>query len=53
VDAVALNKRHGNEVDWRAGSPEYVYSVLGTAPDQDVVRALQQFIDEEVTVVYE
>jgi len=53
VDAVALSRGPGDEVDWRLGSHEYVYSVLGTAPDHDGVRALQQFIDEEVTVVYE
>ena len=53
VDAVSLHKRQGDEVDWRLGSHEYVYAVLGTAPDHDAVRALQQFVDEEVTVVYE
>jgi biotin carboxylase len=53
VDSVSVHKRPGDEVDWRRGSHEYVYAVLGTAPDHDGVRALQQFIDEEVTVVYE
>ena len=53
VDAVALSKQMGAEVDWRKGSHEYVYSVLGRAPQPDDVRDLQQFIDDEVDVVYE
>jgi hypothetical protein len=53
VDSVSLNRRPGAEVDWRLGSHEYVYAVLGRAPDYDAVRALQDFVDEEVVVVYE
>jgi biotin carboxylase len=53
VDAVALGKQMGAEVDWRKGSHEYVFSVLGTAPQHDDVRAMRQFIDDEVTIVYE
>jgi biotin carboxylase len=53
VDAVALGKQMGAEVDWRKGSHEYVFSVLGTAPQHDDVRAMRQFIDDEVTTVYE
>jgi biotin carboxylase len=53
VDAVALGKPMGAEVDWRKGSHEYVYSVLGTAPRPEDVRALRQFLDDEVAVVYE
>ena len=43
----------GAEVDWRLGSHEYVYAVLGRAPDHDAVRAMQAFVDEEVEIVYE
>ena len=53
VDAVSLSKQMGTEVDWRKGSHEYVYAVLGTAPQPDDVRELQQFIDDEVEIVYE
>lgn len=53
VDAVSLSKQMGTEVDWRKGSHEYVFAVLGTAPQPDDVRAMQQFIDDEVSIVYE
>jgi hypothetical protein len=53
VDSVSLNRRPGDGVDWRLGSHEYVYAVLGHAPDHDAVRAMQGFVDEEIEVVYE
>ena len=53
VSSVSLVKRPGDSVDWRKGSHEYVFSVLGTAPEPDDVRILREFIDEEVIVVYE
>jgi biotin carboxylase len=53
VDAVSLSRPPGDEVDWRKGSHEYVFSVLGAAPDHESVRAVQQFIDDEVTVTYD
>jgi biotin carboxylase len=53
VDSVALNRRPGAEVDWRLGSHEYIFAVLGRAPDHDAVRAMQDFVDEEVEIVYE
>ena len=52
VDAVTLSRQPGDEVDWRKGSHEYVYSVLGAVDDYDGVLAVQHFIDEEVTVPY-
>ena len=52
VDAVSLSRRPGDEVDWRKGSHEYVFSVLGTVPRHEDMRALEQFIDEAVTVTY-
>ncbi len=52
VDAVFLSRRPGDEVDWRKGSHEYVFSILGAAPDHEGVREVQRFIDETVTVTY-
>ncbi len=52
VDAVSLSRPPGEPVDWRKGSHEYVYSVLGTVPTHGDMRALQQFIEDEVTVTY-
>jgi hypothetical protein len=53
VEAVSLNRRPGDAVDWRLGSHEYVYSVLGNARDHAGVRAVQEYIDEFVVVEYE
>ncbi len=53
VDAVSLARPPGEEVDWRRGSHEYVFSVLGAAADYEGVQALEEFIDNEVTVSYE
>jgi biotin carboxylase len=52
VDAVSLSRGPGDEVDWRKGSHEYVFSVLGTVPRHEDMRALEQFIDEAVKVTY-
>ena len=52
VDAVALSRPPGDAVDWRKGSHEYVFSVLGTVPTHQDMRALQQFVADEVTVTY-
>ena len=52
VDAVALSRPPGAEVDWRKGSHEYVFSVLGTVPTHEDMRELQAFVDDEVTVSY-
>jgi hypothetical protein len=52
VSSVFLSRQPGDAVDWRKGSHEYVWSVLGNAPDHEGVLALQQFIDKEVNVTY-
>jgi glutathione synthase/RimK-type ligase-like ATP-grasp enzyme len=53
VDAVSLSRQPGDAVDWRLGSHEYVFSVLGAAPDYESVRALEARIDDKVIVTYE
>ena len=52
VSSVSLSRQPGDPVDWRKGSHEYVFSVLGAASDYDEVLAVQRFIDEEVTITY-
>ena len=52
VSDVFLSRKPGDEVDWRKGSHEYVFSVLGAAPDYEEVLALQQFIEKEVSITY-
>jgi biotin carboxylase len=52
VAAVTLSRQPGDAVDWRKGTQEYVYVVLGSAADHDGVLAVRRFMDEEVTVTY-
>ncbi len=53
VDAVSLSRQPGDEVDWRKGSHEYVFSVLGSVSRYEDMRALQQFVDDHVVVTYD
>jgi biotin carboxylase len=53
VSSVSLNRSPGDEVNWRLGSHEYVYSVLGNVSDHAGVRAVQEFIDDFVVIDYE
>ncbi len=39
-------------MDWRKGSHESVFSVLGTVPTHEDMRALRAFVDDEVAVTY-
>ena len=52
VDTVFLNRQPGDEVDWRRGSQDFVFSVLGAAPDHKGVLEVKRFIDEDVTITY-
>ena len=52
MDAVTFSRQPGDAVDWRQGSHEYVYPALGTVPTHGDMRALQRFIEDEVTVTY-
>ena len=52
VKTIFLNRPPGEPIDWRKGSHEYVFSVLGAAPDHEGVLAVQRFIDEQVKVTY-
>jgi len=52
VETITLNRQPGDAIDWRKGNFEFVFSVLGAAPDPQGVLAVQQLIDEEVRVIY-
>jgi len=52
VASVTISRQPGAPVDWRKGSHEYVYAVIGAAADYDAVRAAQKFIAEEVDITY-
>jgi biotin carboxylase len=53
VDSVFLARQPGDEVDWRKGSHQYVFSVVGAAPDHEGVLATKRFIDEEVRMTFD
>ncbi len=52
VDAVVLNRRPGDSIDWRKGSKEYVFSTIGTAADHRGALAVKRFIDETVEMTF-
>jgi biotin carboxylase len=53
VDSVFLARQPGDDVDWRKGSHQYVFSVIGAADDYEGVLAMKRFVDEEVTMTFE
>lgn len=52
VLSVNLRRKPGDEVDWRLGSDEEVFEVVGAAADLDDLRAVRHRIDELVSVSY-
>ena len=53
VASVSLNRQPGDRVDWRLGSHEYVYAVIGSAPTHDDVREMHHFIESTIVVSYD
>lgn len=53
VASVSLNRQPGDRVDWRLGSHEYVYAVIGSAPAHDDVREMHHFIESTIVVSYD
>ncbi len=53
VDSVFLARQPGDDVDWRKGSHQYIFSVIGAADDYEGVLAMKRFVDEEVTMTFE
>jgi biotin carboxylase len=52
VETIRLNRRPGDEVDWRKGSHQYVFSVIGAAPDHQGVLEVRRLAEEEVQITY-
>ncbi|MGD0380100.1 MAG: ATP-grasp domain-containing protein [Acidimicrobiales bacterium] len=52
VQAVSLNRQPGDEVDWRKGSHQYIFTVIGAAPDHEGVLAVRQLAEEGVQITY-
>jgi len=53
VDSVSLARQPGDDVDWRKGSHEYVFMVVGAADDYQGAVAVKRFIDEDVTMTFD
>jgi biotin carboxylase len=53
VDTVFLARPPGDEVDWRKGSHEFVFSVVGAADDHQGALAVKRFIDKEVKMTFD
>ena len=52
VNAIQLSRQPGDEVDWRKGSHQYVYSVNGASDDHHGVLAVKQFMEDEVEMTF-
>jgi biotin carboxylase len=52
VQTVSLSRQPGDEVDWRKGSHQYIFTVIGAAPDHKGVMAVRQLAEEEVQITY-
>jgi biotin carboxylase len=52
VAELTVNRREGDEVNWRLGSSEYVVSIRGSVSDSDALRGLRARIVEQLDLVY-
>jgi biotin carboxylase len=53
VQEVTLNRGPGSAVSWRSGNHGHVFSVRGSAPDHEALRALERFVKDEVQILGE
>jgi biotin carboxylase len=53
VQSVTLHRPPGTEIDWRTGTNEYIYSVLGVADDYDQLRLIARIAETAVHVRFE
>jgi biotin carboxylase len=53
VKEVHINRRPGDEVDWRLGLGEYIFSAYGSADGYDRVDEARRAIDRAVRVTYD
>jgi biotin carboxylase len=52
VAELTVNRREGDEVNWRLGSSEYVVSIRGSVSDADALRGLRARIAEHLDLTY-
>jgi biotin carboxylase len=53
VAEVHVNRRPGDDVDWRLGLGEYIFSAYGSADDYDGVDEARHNIDQAVHITYD
>jgi biotin carboxylase len=53
VEHVILNRGVGAEVDWRAGTNEFLVGVDGVTTDHEALLALRAEVDDLLTIAYE
>ncbi len=51
--AATLHRSPGTEIDWRTGTNDYVYSVVGVASDYDELRTIARVSEETVHMEFE
>jgi hypothetical protein len=52
VDTVSVHQRPGAALDWRDGSGNHIVAVVGSADDEQQLRAAYRLLHQEVTVTY-
>lgn len=52
VRSVTLNRKAGDTVDWRRGTDDMIFSVIGAVDDLAGLRRVRQQVDQLVSVVY-
>jgi biotin carboxylase len=52
VDTVSVHQRPGAALDWRDGSGNHIVAVVGSADDEEQLRAAYRLLHQEVTVTY-
>jgi biotin carboxylase len=53
VQEVTLNRGPGSAVSWRSGNHGHVFSVRGSVPDHDALKALERYVKDEVQILGE
>jgi biotin carboxylase len=52
VDAITVHQGPGAVLDWKDGSRNHIMAVVGSADDYDELQAVNQLLNDEVTVTY-
>ncbi len=53
LEQITINRRAGEQVNWRHGIQDYIYQVYGSASDYDEVERNCAAVERAVTVTYE